>query len=234
MNATETKEFDALADPSYEDIEWSLAESYPQATFSEAQWQEIKESLAERGVDLNAEIVDERYGPREWWGYEDRTQSQRPLRNVLQEVAYHAAIACELKPKTPKQIAKEVQEEVAEFEKVLDLNARNLPTFDELDARIERRKTLQAAIAEEIAERRAYLDKLEAAGSRSAENARTVYNDYWQILARLWLKATGSAGPLRRKRLGRFLLACTPSRLFDMDTQKLEQSVTAFVSNFFR
>jgi hypothetical protein len=104
-----------------------------------------------------------------------------------------------------------------------------------LDARIERRKTLQAAIAQEITERRALLDKLEAAGNRSDDNARTAHNDYWRSLARLWLKATGKTGPLRRKRLGRFLLACTPPSLFpDMSTQKLVKSVTAFVSNFFR
>ena len=80
-------------DPLYKSIKESFAEQYPFATFSEAQRQEIKESLAERGVDVNAEMVDELYGPREWWGWEDYTPAQRPLRNVLQEVAYQAAMA---------------------------------------------------------------------------------------------------------------------------------------------
>jgi hypothetical protein len=48
-------------------------------------YESIKESFAERGVDVNAEMVDELYGPREWWGWEDYTPAQRPLRNVCKK-----------------------------------------------------------------------------------------------------------------------------------------------------
>jgi hypothetical protein len=62
----------------YEALKESYAKQYPFATFSEAQWREIEGSLAERGVDLNAVMVDELYGPRQWWGWEDYTPDQRP------------------------------------------------------------------------------------------------------------------------------------------------------------
>ena len=103
-------------DPLYELIKESFAEQYPFATFSEAQRQAIKESLAERGVDVNAEMVDELYGPREWWGGEDYTPAQRPLRNVLQEVAYQAAMARGMKLETPLQRAENLQKILTAFE----------------------------------------------------------------------------------------------------------------------
>jgi hypothetical protein len=57
MRAPETN--DVLGcDPLYE----AIKEKYPFATFSEAQWQEIRESLAERSVELGTEMVDELYG----------------------------------------------------------------------------------------------------------------------------------------------------------------------------
>jgi hypothetical protein len=143
------------------------------------------------------------YGLREWLGWEYYPPAaQRPLRNVLQELAYTTAIACTIEWKTPKQLANEVRGQVAEFEKVLALvdsihPARDLPPFDEVDFRIGRRKILRAAIAQEIAEGRAYLDKLEAGGGPIGENARTLRSEYWDKLARLWLKTTGSTGPFR-------------------------------------
>jgi hypothetical protein len=235
-------------DPLYESIK-SFAEQYPFATFSEAQRQEIKESLAERGVDLNAEMVDELYGPREWWGVEDYTPAQRPLRNVLQEVAYHAAMARGTKSKTPLQQAEYLQKILTAFETAVTTLARTssdgdligghlgLPTFDQLDVLIQRKNGLRAAMRQYIAELQERIAKLKAMGSRKKLNARShkAHNHYWEILARLWLKVAGSAGPKRRQHLCRFLLACTPPTLFpDMTAQELEQRSTAFVSYFFR
>jgi hypothetical protein len=236
-------------DPLYESIKESFAEQYPFATFSEAQRQEIKESLAERGVDVNAEMVDELYGPREWWGWEDYTPAQRPLRNVLQEVAYQAAMARGMKLETPLQRAENLQKILTAFETAVTRLAhtpsdgglgdgpRGLPTFDQLDVLIERKNALLAAMRQYIAELQERIAKLKAMGSQKKLNARShkAYNLYWEILARLWLKVTGSAGPKRRQHLCRFLLACTPPTLFpDMTAQELEQRSTTFVSYFFR
>jgi hypothetical protein len=243
MRAPETN--DALYDARKE----SFAEQYPFATFGKAQWQEIRESLAERGVELETERVDEPYGPREWWGWQDYTPSQRPLRNVLQEEAYFAAMARGFKSETPLHQAERLQRTLTAFETALTMLASThsdgglrgghlgFPTFDQFDVLIERKNTLLAAIREYIDGLQESIAKLREMGKRSAENARThkAHHWYWEVLARLWLKVTGSAGPKRRQHLHRFLLACTPPTLFpDMTTQMLEQSSTAFVNYFFR
>jgi hypothetical protein len=236
-------------DPFYESIKESYAEQYRFATFSEAQWQEIEESLGERGVDLNAEMVDELYGPREWWGWEDYTPAQRPLCNVLQEAAYLAAMARGMKSITPLQQAENLQKILTAFETAVTTLAHTpsdgglggghlgLPTFDQLDVLIERKNALRAAMRQYIAELRERIAKLKAMGSEKKLNARShkVHNHYWETQALLWLKVTGSAGPKRRQHLCRFLLACTPPTLFpDMTAQELEQRATAFVSYFLR
>jgi hypothetical protein len=234
-------------DPLYEAIKESFAKQYPFATFSEAQWQEIKENLAERGIDLNTEMVDELYGPREWWGCGDYTPEQRPLRNVLQETAYHCAMARGSKLKTPLQKAEDLQKTLTAFETAYtalartssdgDLCCLGLPTFDQLDVLIKRKNALRAAMRQYIAELQESIAKLRAMGSQKQLNARShkAHINYWEILARLWLKVTGSLGPKRRQHLRRFLLSCTPPTLFpDMTVQELEKSSTAFINYFLR
>lgn len=208
--------------------------------YSEAQWREIKESLAERGVNLDVERVDDPYGPREWWGWDDYTPRQRPMFDVLEELALYAKLAHGRKWLTPKQYAGKLQEEVIALEKALSMIdptsvAPGLPIDEVLDARVKRRHALRAAMTMEIAERRQYITKLEAEGSSSKFNARTTFNGYWDELAKLWLKVTGSAGPKRRQRLRRFLLACTPPDLFpDMTAQELGQKLGSFINNFLK
>jgi hypothetical protein len=233
----------------YEAFKERYAEQYPSATFSEEQWQEIKESLAERDVDLNVEMVDELYSPRDWWGWEDYTPAQRPLRNVLQEVAYHAAMARGMKRFTPLQQAEHLQKMLTAFERAVTMLASTardgglgggflgLPTFDQLDVLIKRRNALLAAMRQYIAELQERIAKLRAMGSYKKLNARSgkAHIQYWEILAPLWLKVTGSVGPKRRRHLCRFLLACTLPTLFpDMTLRDLEQSSKTFVSSFFR
>jgi hypothetical protein len=207
-------------------------------TFSESQWQEIKESLAERGVDLDAETVDEP-GPREWFGWDDYNPSQVPLGKVLQEFAHWAAMFRGMRLRTPKQAAGKLRDKVAALENALAMvNPTDIgpgfATDDELEARINRRHALRAAMMVEIAEWRKYIAKLEAEGSSSKHNARTASSEYWSILAKLWLKVTGSAGSKRRQHLRRFLLACTAPDLFPEIAQQLEQKVDSFISNFFK
>ena len=110
------------------------------------------------------------------------------------------------------------------------------PTFDQLDVLIERKNALLAAMRQYIAELQERIAKLKAMGSQKKLNARShkAYNLYWEILARLWLKVTGSAGPATPTSL-QVLLACTPPTLFpDTTAQELEQRSTTFVSYFFR
>ena len=208
--------------------------------YSETQWREIKESLAERGVNLDVERVDDPCGPREWWGWDDYTPPQRPMFDALEELALYAKLAHGKRWLTPKQYAGKLQEEVIALEKALAMIdptsvAPGLPTDDKLEARINRRHALRAAMTLEIAERRQYIAKLEAEGSSSKYNARTTYNGYWDELAKLWLKVTGNAGPKRRQHLRRFLIACTPPDLFpDMAAQELGQKLDSFINNFFK
>jgi hypothetical protein len=246
MRATDTPE---PYDPLYEAVKESFAKQWPFATFNEAQWRKIKESLAERGVDLNAEMVDELYGPREWWGCEDYTPAQRPLRSVLQETAYHCAMARGMKPKTPLQQAKDLQKTLIAFETAftrlagtpsdggLGCGHPGFPTDDEFGVLIGRKKALQATMRQYIAGLQERIAELRAMGSYQRLNARShkAHNQYWEVLAKLWLKVTGSLGPKRRQHLSRFLLACRPPTLFpEMTEQELEQSLTTFVSYFFR
>ena len=56
--------------------------------YGEANWQEIKKSLAERDVDLDTVTVDERLVPEPWWQPDDSTV-RRPLREALQVRAWH-------------------------------------------------------------------------------------------------------------------------------------------------
>ena len=77
--------------------------------YGEANWQEIKKSLAERDVDLDTVTVDERLVPEPWWQPHDSTV-RRPLREALQVRAWHyRTLAVFPKPavwpklQTPKQ-----------------------------------------------------------------------------------------------------------------------------------
>jgi hypothetical protein len=65
-------------------------------------------------------------------------------------------------------------------------------------------------------------------------NARTLHNDYWRELTRLWSGTIGSAGPLRRKSLHRFLLACSRTVFPEMATPALYQKIKGFMSNLSR
>jgi hypothetical protein len=241
MRAPDTKErFDA-SNPAME-VE---AREVPWATFSAAQWQEIEDALAAVDVDLDAATVVNPFdGPHAWgWeGWEDYTPEPDLLPYVLQQCAYAAARVRERKTtaSTPKQRAESLRKEVDALDQALavinpDDVGPGLPPDDVAHARQKRRTRLRTEMTLEIAERRRYIAKLEAAGSRSKDNARTTHNDYWELLAKLWRQVAGSAGPKRRQRLGRFLLACTPPSLFaDMTQQQLERSAAAFVSNYFR
>ena len=214
--------------------------------YGEANWQEIKKSLAERDVDLDTVTVDERLVPEPWWQPDDSTV-QRPLREALQVRAWHyGALAFFPKPaavwpklQTPKQQAQALGESLAAFENALAMLhptlalADNQRTHELRDARIKTTLALRAELSREIDELRSDIARLTAMGSRSAENARTVHNDCWRDFARLWRTVTPSAGKFRRKHLRSFLVACTKPLLPEMTSQEFEQKLDSFIKNFF-
>jgi hypothetical protein len=202
--------------------------------FSEANWQEIKESLADCDVDLDAVRVGERFVPGErWWLKDDST---RPLRDALQIMARHYRVLALLPRPTPKQQTEALQKAMATFEEAQKLLPGTLHSEGYSAGSMESFHTLDAALTEKITELRFRIARLKTFGSRSAVSARAVHNDYWRELKSLWLGIVGSAGPLRRKELRKFLVACTPPGLFaDMtDKAAIGRATDSFFSNLSR
>jgi hypothetical protein len=207
---------------------------------SETQWREIKESLAERGVELATATVDEQFAPP-WSRWDD--SAQLPLCDVLQDWMDYTVLGRGTKLVTPKQHAEVLRKEVIALENALAMLGPAdvtvfmgvwVPTSDPLDVKIKRRRAMKAAIMQEIAERREYIAHYEAAGSRSANSAISEHNDCWRDFARLWRAVTPSAGKFRRKHLRRFLLACTRPLFPEMTAQVFERKLHSFISNFFK
>jgi hypothetical protein len=169
---------------------------------------------------------------------------------VLQEWAHIAAIGA--RDNALRELAEEIRKELATLAQARAmLDPENagpgLPTEDALYARIKRRRALQAAMTEEIAERREYITKLEAEGSSSKYSARTEANTYWDTQGKLWLNVTkGQVSKHRQKYLHNFLEACSQP-LLPMLIEKAEQKLSKkelerelgrrlsnFVGNFLR
>jgi hypothetical protein len=234
-----------------------MLDAFPgRGIFSETQWWEIEHCLAAVGVNLDTQTVEEPFGPREWWGWEpgkDYTPEQVPLRLVLQEWAHSALTVHRIKWLTPKQWAAKLREEVAALQKTCALLdptnvGPGLPTDDAADARFKRRRALQAALMQEIAERREYIAELEAVGSTSNKNARKEASAYWDLLSTKWLEVTKDrAIKYRRQYLLQFLHACSrpllpklieqePVQNFTEEEleQELRRRLDNFIKNFFR
>jgi hypothetical protein len=202
-------------------------------SFSEADWREIKASLTECGVDLDAVTVGKFVPGARWW-LPDDSSVRRSLRDGLQIMAwrYTALTFLSKKSRTPAQVAEGWQKVLAALENACHLLDRTAFVFDDdSDAHAEAYDAMMW-YGDELKGR---IAKLRAIPSPRIENARTHHNDYWRELGRLWLGITGSAGPLRRKRLHSFLTACTPPGLFpDLTTQKLAHKIDGFISNLSR
>jgi hypothetical protein len=154
-----------------------------------------------------------------------------------------------LKTQTPLQQTEDLQKRLTVFETAVTALAETtssgdltgghlgLPSFDEFEVLIERKNALLAGMRQYVAELQERIAKLRAMGSHKKLNARSdkPHIQYWEILAQLWIKVSGSVGPKRRQHLCGFLLACTPPTLFSaMTAQELERGAAAFVSYFFR
>jgi hypothetical protein len=201
--------------------------------FSEADWAAIKQSLADCGVELDATKVGEFVPGKRWW----QADEQHSLDEQLDRIAWHYTRApARKRPMTAAQVAEYWQTAAVALEKACDKFARfdhdNWYTTDDwaTDARADEAITRYVEVLKKrVAERR-------AAPKPRTENARTRHNDYWRELTRLWRGITDNAGPLRRKKLGKFLVACTPPGLFpDMNNKAaIEKAIDGFFGNLNR
>jgi hypothetical protein len=227
--------------------------------FSEARYQEIKASLAERDVDLDACTVG-LFVPDKarWWLVDDSdAQTKEPpgcievdgaieiprarqqsLRDALQFIAWYYSTPVDRreKPLTAAQMAKGWQETRKAFEDAcvkFERTAINHPCYSQEDWAAD--SIMYDAVTEFIDRQQERIAKLKVVGRTGNQNARTRHNDYWRELTRLWLGITGSAGSKRRQRLLSFLRACTPPTMFPgMTARQLTKKLDTFVNNCFR
>lgn len=139
-------------------------------TYTEAQWRTIEKSLADVGVDLDAEVTD--LGPSVL------TEGERSLRGALQVLAWYFGAASRLRrAPMPKQQAADLRKGLAAFEAARDA----LPvayyvdhdlTVDQLRDRAAANHAVNSALADLIARLERRLDTLAAMGSSSRKNAR--------------------------------------------------------------
>jgi hypothetical protein len=161
-------------------------------TFTEVQWQAVKNSLTAVNPYLDADV----------------------LRGSVEDRAYLFVMVCEARPLTSKQATKEWRERVTALEQAFALldPKRGYPGLPadrrDLAAKIKRRRALRGGLLREIAEHMELIAKLEAVGSSSKNNARTVLRGYWETLLELWLPVA-TVSKNRRKHLQTFLCACS-------------------------
>lgn len=219
--------------------------------FSEAQWREIAESLMDSGVDLDALKGGEFVPGTQWWLPPDFPPNARSVRHGLKAAAFHYGLRARTDPfskelPTPVKQTDGLQKQLEAIEHAIDTIYRTETAYPKAAFEVGREvpkellahippKPILAALWQYRDELRDQIAALRAAGTRRDQNARTIHNDYWRELARLWVGITGSAGSKRRQQLRRFLLACTPLTLFpDITEQELPQKLDSFVASFFR
>jgi hypothetical protein len=207
--------------------------------FTEADWKEIKESLTERGVDLDTQMVGEFVPGQRWWLPNDSTV-RLPLRDELEHMAWHYQyhFIPDQERTTPVQDAGYLQKTLKVFENALyhidrtAIDRQEAKDYSDDDFWAD--SALCDRIQKYINRQQERIDRLRAMPSPRVANARTVHNDYWRELTRLWWGITGSAGPVRRKSLHRFLLVCSRSIFPEFTTRELDQKIKGFISNLSR
>jgi len=184
---------------------------------SDADWREIKASLALDGIDADAVTVGD-----QWWARPDpkkelTTAPQRPLREQLQEMAAdHRGLWSwhkEGRSLTPKQEAVEIRTVLDALEVAHDkLNSSRVGFIGYEGGNV------REAMTAFIAKTKRHLNKLNAEGSSSSKNARKVHIEYWGKLVLLWQtiirNETSQLGRRQRKEaLSQFLLVCSEPAL---------------------
>jgi hypothetical protein len=215
----------------------------PRGTFTKADREEIKQSLAKIEVDLDTARLSAHFesstAPHKGgriYRYSSSTQpwiSVGPewlLSEALQRIAYFYTL-----PKAPaaKQRARQLKDLRVVFEKA----RRNLPSaegrlynYPDTPSDVTKDRALYDLMAWKIGELQEREARLKAIGSSSKYNRRTMLGDYCRELTRLW-QACGD-GKLHEESLRRFLLACSRAPFAkDMSTERLEQKIDNFLKN---
>ena len=165
--------------------------------FAAVQFQEIEASLAERGVELHAVKVGEFVpGKRQWWSPDEPVKATRPLHDALKSMAFYYGMQVRSRSfsdelPTPIEQANNLRKQLAAIEKAIDPIYRTETAYPRRDLQVGREvpqellraippKPVLAEMWRYRDELREHIAKLEAMGSRRAQNARAEHNDYWR------------------------------------------------------
>src|SRR5262249_49179163 len=175
-------------------------------TFSNADWEKIKESLADVGLDADTvSVLDPQFVPAERYP----AATMQPLRDVLQQIANFYSLD---KPPTPKQQAEDLKEAQAALNQILatlrrlSAGARKYPDYPEIHTYRAKDDELHALMAWKIAALQKCIDRLKALGSSSKHSRRRVLREYFRALTERWQAITifqNEKRPLPKARLGR-------------------------------
>jgi hypothetical protein len=207
----------------------------PLVTFSAADWEEIRQSLAVVGVDLDTAWVGAELftGKLSWL-------SSGPgwrLSDVLQQIAYFYALP--YPPPTAKQRAQQLEDIRAALKEARQKlpfaeGLFNYPDPDRIG--VSKDRALDDLLAWKLAEIERVLPKLKAVPSRRKDSRLTALGDYCRELTGLWL-ACGDGKP-HKESLRRFLVACslapftrTPYDEMRVPAEELERKIDGFLSN---
>jgi hypothetical protein len=210
-----------------------------EGAISDAQWEGIARSLAAVGVNANAVKVGCRFVPGvRQWSINDPGAPRRPLRAVLEEMAYCYILSEYYKPPTTKQRADQFEKARIAVETARDLLRDAtwvFPHYPDRDLSVDRGKddALEHLLTWKEADLRGRIDKLSAGGGSSMRNAMTRYSEYWRGLTLLWLAIT-KIDRYRRKHLRRFLFACSEPLFSKMTSSELDRLIDGFVHGFFK
>ena len=172
--------------------------------YSDADWREIKCSLARVSIDADVKMVGDR-----WWAQPDPVTAftaapQRPLREQLEALASdYRALSCwrkERRSLTPQQEAAKIQKVLNALERAhFTLNSSRVGIIARDPASVAAREAISALTAK----LKRWRDRLRAAGNRSSINARKAHVEYWGELVILWKAITAGQG------LSHFLYVCS-------------------------
>jgi hypothetical protein len=209
-----------------------------EGAINDVQWGDIVQSLAIVRVSANTVRVACRFIPgARRWSVNDPRVPKRPLRDVLEEMAYCYILREYYESPTAKQRAEQFEQARIAVEKARDLLCEAtivLPHYPDRDLSIDQEKygAVEHLLTQIIPDLRRRTDKLSAGGSSSKQNAQKRYSEYWHGLTQLWRAMGGK--PLRKKLLRQFLLACSQPQSTSMSTRALGKKIDSFLSNLQR
>jgi hypothetical protein len=216
---------------------WVGNQLHVEGAISDAQWEDIVRCLAAAGVDANAVKVACRFvTSMRRWSIDDPAVPKRPLRDVMEEMAYRYILSEHHESPTAKQLAGRFERARVAVERARDLLLDAtfvFPYFLDRDLGVDRGKDddLQRLLTWKTADLPERIASLKEMGKQSADNAST--RDYWRELAGLWSRIA-NVPKYRRRHLCRFLFACSQPLFPEMSNSELERLLDSFVHGFFK